>query len=147
MIAAIVAPAGFLSIATTRACLVSGPAADLDDAAAERFRVTGLAVFQAVDRVRSEGHASQLAGPMTIHPKRPDTPADWCRGAVCLVCLMMASVAFHKRVGLALAQRAMFERELPHVAVPELTRGASIQLNERVSLRREDEILSSAQSC
>jgi hypothetical protein len=66
---------------------------------------------------------------------------------VCLVCLMMASVASHKRVGLALAQCAMFEREMPHVVVPELIRGASIQLNERVSLRRVDEILSSPQSC
>jgi hypothetical protein len=59
---------------------------------------------------------------------------------------MMASVASHKRVGLTLAECAIFEREMPHVVVPELTRSASIQLNARVSLRREDEILSSSQS-
>src|ERR1700677_919102 len=34
-----------------------------------------------------------------------------------------------------------------NLPVPELTRGAGIQLNERVSLRREAEILSSPKSC
>jgi hypothetical protein len=28
----------------------------------------------------------------------------------------------------------MFERELPHIAVPELTRGAGIQLNARTNI-------------
>src|SRR5258707_15177828 len=55
MIAAMVAPAGFLSIAMTRACLVSGPAAGLDDADADRLRDTGLAVFRAVDRAVAFG--------------------------------------------------------------------------------------------
>jgi len=50
-----VAPAGFLSIAMTRACLVSGPAAGLDDADADRLRDTGLAVFRAVDRAVAFG--------------------------------------------------------------------------------------------
>jgi len=49
---------------------------------------------------------------------------------------MMASVASHKRVGLALAQCAMFEREMPHVCGSRINRGAGIQLNERVTLRR-----------
>src|SRR6202163_1464418 len=51
MIAAIVAPAGVRSIAMMRACLVSGPAVDLDEAAADRLRDTGLAVFRAVEPV------------------------------------------------------------------------------------------------
>src|SRR6476620_5676087 len=51
MIAAIVAPVGIRSIAMMRACLVSGPAADLDDAGADRLREAGLAVFRAVERV------------------------------------------------------------------------------------------------
>jgi hypothetical protein len=51
MIAAIVAPAGFLHIAMTRACLVSRPRVGLDDAGADRLRDTGLAVFRAVERV------------------------------------------------------------------------------------------------
>jgi hypothetical protein len=49
MIAAIVAPAGFLSIVMMRACLVSGPAAGFDDTAG-RLREAGLAVLRAVDR-------------------------------------------------------------------------------------------------
>src|SRR6202521_2067163 len=55
MIAAIVAPAGFLSIETTRACLVLGPAPGLDDAGADRLRDTSLAVFRAVDRAVAFG--------------------------------------------------------------------------------------------
>lgn len=55
MIAAIVAPAGFLSIAMARACLVSGPAAGLDDAGSGRLRDAGLAVFRAVDRAVAFG--------------------------------------------------------------------------------------------
>jgi hypothetical protein len=55
MIAAIVAPAGVRSIAIIRACLVSGPAADLDDAGADRLRDAGLAVFRAVGRVAAIG--------------------------------------------------------------------------------------------
>ena len=45
----IVAPAGVLSIAIIRPCLVLVPA-DLDDAGAERLRVAGLRVFRAVER-------------------------------------------------------------------------------------------------
>src|SRR4029077_3455752 len=41
MIAAIVAPVGIRSIAMMRACLVSGPAAALDDAGADRMRKAG----------------------------------------------------------------------------------------------------------
>src|SRR5258706_12937269 len=55
MIADIVAPAGVLSIAIMRACLVSGPAVSLDDAGADRLRDTGLAVFRAVDRAVAFG--------------------------------------------------------------------------------------------
>src|SRR5260370_22951391 len=55
MIAAIVAPVGIRSIAMMRACLVSGPAADLDDAGADRLRDAGLVVFRAVDRVAAFG--------------------------------------------------------------------------------------------
>ena len=55
MIAVIVAPAGVRSIAMMRACLVSGPAADLDDAGADRLREAGLAVFRAVERVAAFG--------------------------------------------------------------------------------------------
>jgi hypothetical protein len=35
----------------------------------------------------------------------------------------------------------MFEREMPHVAVPELTRSADIKLNERVPLRRKSKAI------
>src|SRR5712664_717828 len=55
MIAAIVAPVGIRSIAMMRACLVSGPVADLDDAGADRLRDAGLAVFRAVERVAAFG--------------------------------------------------------------------------------------------
>src|SRR5258708_7665723 len=55
MIAAIVAPVGIRSIAMMRACLVSGPAVDLDDAGADRLRDAGLAVFRAVERVAAFG--------------------------------------------------------------------------------------------
>jgi hypothetical protein len=55
MIAAIVAPAGFLSIAMTRACFVSGPAAGLDDARIDRLRDGGLGAFRAVERVEALG--------------------------------------------------------------------------------------------
>src|SRR6476660_7068295 len=55
MIAAIVAPVGIRSIAMMRACLVSGPAAALDDAGADRLREAGLAVFRAVERVAAFG--------------------------------------------------------------------------------------------
>src|SRR6266850_892676 len=41
----------FLSIAIMRACLVSGSAADLEDAGADRLRGAGLAVFRAVGRL------------------------------------------------------------------------------------------------
>src|SRR5712664_4908758 len=83
MIAAIVAPVGIRSIAMMRACLVSGPAAELDDAGADRLRDAGLAVFRAVERVAaflvlglvmgsSEVHAAPSAAPpqprRVIHP-------------------------------------------------------------------------------
>src|ERR1700694_3744207 len=80
MIAAIVAPVGIRSIAMMRACLVSGPAADLDDAGAGRLRDAGLAVFRAVERVAafglvlglvmgsSEVHAAPSAAPPQPRP-------------------------------------------------------------------------------
>src|SRR6476660_6857530 len=76
MIAAIVAPVGIRSIAMMRACLVSGPAADLDDAGADRLREAGLAVFRAVERVAafglvmgsSEVHAAPSAAPPQPRP-------------------------------------------------------------------------------
>ena len=55
IIAAIVTPAGFLSIAMTRACLVSGLAAGLDDGGADRLRDVGLVVFRAIERVAAFG--------------------------------------------------------------------------------------------
>src|SRR5260370_6992583 len=54
MIAVIVAPAGFLSIAMMRACLVSGPAAGFDDTAG-RLREAALGIFWAVDRAVAFG--------------------------------------------------------------------------------------------
>src|SRR5258706_3273291 len=39
----------------TRACLVSGRTAGIDDAASERLRDAGLAVFRAVERVAAFG--------------------------------------------------------------------------------------------
>jgi len=74
MIAAIVAPVGILSIAMTRACLVSGPAPNLGDAGTDRFRDV-LAVFRPVEQVAafdldlglvmgsSEVHAAPSAAP------------------------------------------------------------------------------------
>jgi hypothetical protein len=53
--AAIVAPVGIRSIAIMRACLVSGPAADLDDAGADRLRDAGLADFRAAERFAAFG--------------------------------------------------------------------------------------------
>jgi hypothetical protein len=46
---------GARSMAIMRACLVSGPAADLGDAGTGRLRDTGLAVFRAVDRAVAFG--------------------------------------------------------------------------------------------
>src|SRR6267378_5342809 len=54
MIAAIVAPVGTRSIAIMRACLVSGPATDLNEAGSDRLR-TGLADFRAAERVAAFG--------------------------------------------------------------------------------------------
>jgi hypothetical protein len=80
MIAAIVAPVGIRNIAMMRACLVSGLAADLDGAAADRLRAAGLAVFRAVERVAtfglvlglvmesSEVHAAPSAAPPQPRP-------------------------------------------------------------------------------
>src|ERR1700676_3111670 len=50
IIAAIVVPAGVRSIAMMRACLLTGSAADLENAAVDRLRGAGLAVFRAVER-------------------------------------------------------------------------------------------------
>jgi hypothetical protein len=55
MIAAIVTPAGIRNIAMMRSCLVSGPAARLDDAGAGRLRKAGLAAFRTVERVAAFG--------------------------------------------------------------------------------------------
>src|ERR1700676_2896966 len=78
MIASIVAPVGSRSIAMMRACLVSGPAADLDDAGADRLRDAGLAVFRAVERVAAFGFVFCLVmGSSEVHaapsaaPPRP----------------------------------------------------------------------------
>src|SRR4030088_2667974 len=49
MIAAIVVPAGIRSIATMRACLVSGRAATFDDAGADRIRDLRLLIFWVAD--------------------------------------------------------------------------------------------------
>src|SRR3982075_4011821 len=80
MIAAIVEPVGIRSIAMMRACLVSGSAADLDDAGTDRLREAGLAVFRAVERVAafglvlglvmgsSEVHATPSAAPPQPRP-------------------------------------------------------------------------------
>jgi len=80
MIAAIVAPVGIRNIAMMRACLVSGLAADLDGAGADRLRAAGLAVFRAVERVAafdlilglvtgySEVHAAPSAAPPQPRP-------------------------------------------------------------------------------
>src|SRR5256885_14623662 len=95
MIAAIVAPVGIRSIAMMRACLVSGPAADLDDAGADRLREAGLAVFRAVERVAafglvlglvmgsSEVHAAPSAAPPQPRPgKSPEIGRASCRERV-----------------------------------------------------------------
>jgi hypothetical protein len=50
MIAAIVAPAGFLSIAMMRACLVSDPAVDLEGEGTVRLRDVGLPAFRTFER-------------------------------------------------------------------------------------------------
>src|ERR1700716_2397949 len=80
MIAAIVAPVGIRNIAMMRACLVSGPAADLYDAGADRLRAAGLAAFRAGERGAafglvfglvmgsSEVHAAPSAAPPQPRP-------------------------------------------------------------------------------
>src|SRR6476620_2185924 len=55
MIAAIVAPVGIRSIAMMRACLVSRPAAGLDDVRANCTRDLDLLIFRAVERVAAFG--------------------------------------------------------------------------------------------
>ena len=68
MIAAIVAPVGIRNIAMMRACLVSGLAADLDGAGADRLRAAGLAVFRAVERVATFGLVLDLVmGSSEVH--------------------------------------------------------------------------------
>jgi hypothetical protein len=75
MIAAIVAPVGFRSIAMMRACLVSDPAADPDDAGPDRLR--GLAVFRAIERVAAFGSVLGLVmdPPGSCDAIRRTTPA------------------------------------------------------------------------
>src|SRR6266404_9433935 len=68
MIAAIVAPVGIRSIAMMRACLVSGPAADLDDAGADRLG--GGSIVLRVQRVEL------LVEPMLGRDPRIDRTAD-----------------------------------------------------------------------
>src|SRR3981189_1584782 len=83
MIAAIVAPAGVRSIAMMRACLVSGPAAGLDDESADRLRDAGLAVFRGermaalgFDLVLLMGSSEVHATPSAAPPQpRPDKSA------------------------------------------------------------------------
>jgi hypothetical protein len=77
MIAAIVAPDGFLSIAITRACLVSGPAVGLDDAVG-RLRAARLADFRAVDRATALGldfglvmESSEICATPSAAPPQP----------------------------------------------------------------------------
>jgi len=88
MIAVIVAPAGVRSIAMMRACLVSVPAAGLDDAGAGRLREADLAVFRAVERVAafgldlglvmgsSEVHAAPSAAPPQPRPAKHPAGQD-----------------------------------------------------------------------
>jgi hypothetical protein len=73
-----------------RACLVSGPAADLDDAGADRLRDAGLAVFRAVERAwvaafglvlglvmgSSEVHAAPYAASLQPRPGNSPGRAD-----------------------------------------------------------------------
>src|SRR5467141_4280109 len=94
MIAAIVAPVGIRSIAMMRACLVSGPAADLDDAGADRLREAGLAAFRAVERVAafglvlglvmgsSEVHAAPSAAPPQPRPGKLSGRAGFLKRAL-----------------------------------------------------------------
>src|SRR5260370_3255186 len=68
MIGAIVAPGGIRNIAMMRVCLVSGLAADLDGADADRLRAAGLVVFRAVERVATFGLVLRLVmGSSEVH--------------------------------------------------------------------------------
>src|SRR5271155_1529864 len=78
MIAAIVVPAGFRSIAMTRVCLVSGLAAGRDDAGAGRLRDAGLAVLRAIERAAAFGldlglvmGSSEVRATPSAAPPRP----------------------------------------------------------------------------
>src|SRR5258706_7609480 len=78
MIAAIVAPVGIRSMAIMRACLVSGPAADRDDAGDDRLRDAGFAAFRAVERVAAFGldlglvmGSSKVCATLSIAPPQP----------------------------------------------------------------------------
>ena len=52
--------------------MVSGPAADLDDAGADRLREAGLAVFRAVERVAAFGLVLGLVmGSSEVHARHP----------------------------------------------------------------------------
>src|SRR5260370_22055435 len=78
MIAAIVAPVGIRSMAIMRACLVSGPAADRDDAGAGRLRDAGFAAFRAVERAAAFGldlglvmGSSEVCATLSVAPPQP----------------------------------------------------------------------------
>jgi hypothetical protein len=96
MIAAIVAPAGFLSIAMVRACLVFGPAVDLEGAAAGRLRDAGLPALRTFERVAAFGfdlglvmRSSEVCATPSAAPPQPrpakskpagqDPEAGWSR--------------------------------------------------------------------
>jgi hypothetical protein len=94
MIAAIVAPAGDWSIATIRLCFVSGRAADLDEAGADRARDFALPIFRALEGVAavgldlslvtgfSEVHAAPSAAPPQPRPgKSPGRARPEARSA------------------------------------------------------------------
>src|SRR5258707_7992886 len=78
MIAAIVAPAGVRSIAMMRACLVSVPAASLDDVGADRGRDLALLVFRAIERIAAFGldfglvmGSSEVCATPSVAPPQP----------------------------------------------------------------------------
>ena len=80
MIAAIVAPVGTRSIAIMRACLVSGPATDLDEAGSDRLR-TGLADFRAAERFAAFGLVLDLVmGSSEVYAAPSAAPPQPCPG-------------------------------------------------------------------
>src|SRR5258708_30088972 len=78
LIGAMVAAVGIRSMAIIRACLVSGRAADRDDAGADRLRDAGFAPFRAVERVGAFGldlglvmGSSEVCATLSIAPPQP----------------------------------------------------------------------------